>query len=98
LVRGLAPFLELHYNKIVGNTTPVALGDFVVDGRLSNFDELDLTAGVTTQFGDRFNLSMGAVVPLKGQDNRTFDWQFGIRANLFLGAKTQRPNNPYYVP
>jgi hypothetical protein len=98
VVRGVAPFVELHYDRVVGNANTVSSGSFVVTGLRNDFDQLDLTAGVVAQLGDRLNLSMGVVAPLLGQDNRTFDWQLGVRANVFLGPTGQRQNNAYYAP
>jgi hypothetical protein len=84
-VRGLAPFVELHYNSTMGRSDVVQAGTFAVGIAGSHFDELNLAAGVIAQIGDNFLLSVGAVAPLKGHDDRSFDWQFGIRGSLLFG-------------
>ena len=89
LLRGLAPFIELHYNTTLGKANSVQAGDFIVGDPNAHLDELNLTAGFTAQFRDNFNLSVGAVVPLQGNENRTFDWQVGIRGSWLFGRSTQ---------
>jgi hypothetical protein len=83
---GLAPFIELHsgvdiQNPGVANFSGFAIGD--LDGRT---DELNLALGMVTRFGPTVMLSTGIVVPLLDQPNRSFDFQFGVRLNVFFGA------------
>jgi len=37
-------------------------------------------------------LSFGVVAPLRGSDNRSFDYQIGLRANYFFGPTSRSRN------
>ncbi|MFL5246122.1 MAG: hypothetical protein ACJ8FY_28980 [Gemmataceae bacterium] len=85
LLRGLAPFLELHYNSTIDRANGIHAGAFSLIPRNNRFDELNLSVGAITQIGDNFNVSVGAVVPLMGQNHRSFDYQIGIHGSLLFG-------------
>jgi hypothetical protein len=84
-LRGLAPFLELHYNSTMGRADAIAAGALTIGDPRSHLDELNLAAGFSAQVGDGLLVSVGAVAPLKGHEDRTFDWQIGIHASWFFG-------------
>jgi hypothetical protein len=97
-LRGLAPFVELHWNYAIAQQELIR----EVNKRLPNRGlsvgsvadhELNLIAGVLTQVGDNLNLSIGASAPLLNRPNRTFDAQVGVRANYLFG-QTARARNP----
>jgi hypothetical protein len=90
LLRGLAPFIELHYNSTMGKADSIQAGAFTLGDPNNHFDELNLAAGFTIQVRDNFNLSLGAVVPLKGHEDRTFDWQVGVHGSWFFGATARQ--------
>src|SRR5207237_776846 len=98
LLQGLAPFVELHYNSTLGNADTVQAGRFLIAPDSAHVDELNLSAGFIAVLGERFQLSVGAVVPLRGGDNRTFDWQLGVRGNYFFGPTARNPNRGAFVP
>ena len=85
LIRGLAPFLELHYNATLGSPGQVQAPGFTLVSDQGHVDELNLTAGFLTAIGDNLELGLGVVVPLRGDNDRTFDWQIGIHGNYFFG-------------
>lgn len=85
LLQAAAPFIELHYNHAISQADRVTPGGFVVGDLGGNFDELNLSLGVTTLIGDNLNLATGLVVPLRDGDDKTFDYQLGVRANYFYG-------------
>jgi hypothetical protein len=85
LVNRVAPFIELHYNSSVGNADTVQAGGLTVGLEHSHFDELNMGAGFLAQVNNRFLLSVGAQAPLKGQADRSFDWQVGIRGSILFG-------------
>lgn len=80
----LAVFAELHHNVTLGGANSLRAGPFVIGDRRS-FSELNLTVGVSTILRENFQVMAGAVVPLMGENNRTFDYQLGLRANWFFG-------------
>jgi hypothetical protein len=73
----------------MGKADSIQAGAFVLGNRDSHFDELNLSAGLIAQIGDNFNLSLGVVAPLKGHEDRSFDYQIGIRGNWFFGASAR---------
>jgi hypothetical protein len=97
-LRGLAPFVELHWNYAIAQQELIR----EVNKRLPNRGlsvgsvadhELNLIAGALMQVGDNLNLSIGASAPLLNRPNRTFDAQVGVRANYLFG-QTARARNP----
>ena len=85
-LRGLAPFLELHYNGSMGDYDTVQSGMLSIRDNLGNYNELNLAAGFVTQIRDDLNVNIGAVVPLTGTFDRHFDYQVGVHVNYFFGA------------
>jgi hypothetical protein len=85
LLRGLAPFFELHYNSALRMTDSLNSGNVVIGDFSTNHEELNFTTGMVLQLGDRLNLSLGAALPLTASHDRSFDWQVGLRANFLLG-------------
>jgi hypothetical protein len=85
-ITGFAPFVELNYNATLGGGNAVQAGLFQLDGR-QNLNELNASFGFSALVRDNFQLMVGASVPvLSGENHRTFDYQIGIRGNLFFGA------------
>jgi hypothetical protein len=89
LLTGLAPFVELHWNASVGGPTTVQTNQFTIGASNSNFNELNLSFGSIITLGNSVNLMVGAAFPLLNENNRTFDYQLGIRANVFFGPTLQ---------
>jgi hypothetical protein len=89
-LRALAPFVELHYNSTMGPAHSVQAGDFTIGAPGSHLDELNLSAGFSAQVGDSLLLSVGAVAPLKGNQDRTFDWQVGVHGSWYFGPSARR--------
>src|SRR5262249_53493734 len=81
----LAPFLELHYNSSINDPGSVQFGPVSLAPHSNRFDELNMSVGVVAQVGDNATLYLGAVFPLKEDTNRSFDYQIGLRANIFFG-------------
>jgi hypothetical protein len=91
-VRGLAPFVELHYNSSMGRSDLVAANGFQVGLPDTAFGELNLSAGVVAQVSNNCLLEFGAVVPLRGHTDRSFDYQLGIRGTVFFGQTAYHRN------
>jgi hypothetical protein len=81
----LAPFLELHYNSSVNDPGSVQFGPVSLAPSSKHFDELNMSVGVVAQVGENATFYLGAVFPLKEDTNRSFDYQLGLRANIFFG-------------
>jgi hypothetical protein len=104
---GLAPTIELHYTSTLNNADIVTLpldpslvsvpgGTIVpsppqVGNRRNRLDILDLTLGTTFEFARRLTLATGFSLPMKGVDNRTFDWEFQLQLNYYFGGPSRPP-------
>jgi len=97
-LRALAPFLELHYNTSLDNADSISGNNFSLANVNNRFDELNLSTGVVAQIGNNCTLAMGAAFPLKNESNRSFDYQLGIRANIFFGPTARERNRATFVP
>ena len=85
LVQGLAAVRRAALQRIAGGPGFVRTPVLLIDTVNGNFNELDLSIGAVVQLGDRVNLSAGATLPLLGASSRTFDYQVGVRCNIFFG-------------
>jgi hypothetical protein len=104
---GIAPTVEMHYTTTLSNANIVTLPRDpsiivtpnalltppapTVGNRNNRLDILDLTIGSTFEFARRFTLATGFSLPMKGQDNRTFDWEFQLQLNYYFGGPSQPP-------
>jgi len=62
-------------------------------GNLRNrVDILDMTVGTTFALGQRCTLAPGFSFPLRGGDDRTYDWEFQLQFNYFFGGAPRTPN------
>jgi hypothetical protein len=57
-----------------------------IGNQRNRLDILDMTVGTTFVFSDRATLATGVAFPLRGSDNRTFDWEFHLQLNYYFGA------------
>jgi hypothetical protein len=81
---GLAGFLEIHNNTNLTHPSSLTVGEFrFSDGR--KYNDLNLGAGLTFNFGDAAAISLGVVAPLRTEPNRGFDYQIGLRGSIFFG-------------
>lgn len=56
-------------------------------GNLRNrLDILDLTLGTTFEFAGRTRVATAFSLPLRGADNRTYEWEFHLQVNYYFGA------------
>lgn len=97
-LRGVAPFVELHYNGTVSNGSVLNAGSGLFIGdTLGNSDELNLTSGLTTRLGEQSSLAVAATAPLRTGQNRTFDYQIGVRLNYYFGYTARNQNRGTFV-
>ena len=85
-LRGLAPYVELHYNRPLGTTGPLFANGLTLAGT-DTFNELNLSIGAAALIGSNMLLSVGMAFPLRDGTDRFFDYQFGVRANWFFGPR-----------
>lgn len=96
-VTGLASIIELHYTTSLDDADITTVPSTQIRaqpgdplearpqiGNLANrVDILDLTLGGHIQLGRRASLAVGAVLPLRNGDDRTFDAEGSIQLNLY---------------
>jgi hypothetical protein len=62
-------------------------------GNLRNrVDILDITVGTTFALGQRCTLAPAFSFPLRGGDDRTYDWEFQLQFNYYFGRTPRTPN------
>lgn len=93
-LRGLAPFVEIHWEQALDNAEVARLGGFAIGDTGNQRTQVNLTTAVAAQLGNRCQLSLGAVFPLS--DNRSFDYQLGFRANWLFGYSARARGVPSY--
>ena len=84
-LRGLAPFVELHYNQELQPQNVVTDGIFTIASGFGQLSEFNASTGFAAQLGENVNLMLGATFPLTGAEDRFIDWQVGLRLNYFFG-------------
>jgi hypothetical protein len=68
----------------------------VVGNQRNRVDILDMTTAVTFLLADRATVAAGVAFPLKGHDDRTFDWEFQLQLNYYFGGVGRRYAPPTY--
>jgi hypothetical protein len=102
---GLAPTVEMHYTTTLNNAAIVTLPRDpstiatpnalltppapTVGNRNNRLDIVDLTLGTTFEFARRTTLATGFSLPMRGQENRTFDWEFQLQLNYYFGGPSR---------
>jgi hypothetical protein len=61
-----------------------------VGNRRNHLDILDATVGTTFLLGNRATLATAFSAPLRGHDNRTYDWEFHVQLNYYFGGVGRR--------
>ncbi len=83
--RGLAGFVEAHYNTTFGSGT-ARIGPNYSLARTGDVEELNVTLGMSAWFGTNVLLSAGCGIPVLGGDNsQSFDFTVGVRGSIFFG-------------
>lgn len=89
---GLAPIVELHYNRSLGDTDSGVGNGSVSIGNLDGSDTfrtvsvLNATLGMTGKLGQNKTLTAGYVLPLGGGNDQQFDGEFRLVFNWFFGG------------
>ncbi len=85
VVRGFAPFAELHYGTTVTNADILQSNAFVIGNLTNRIDEMNASAGFATQLFDNLLLMVGMAAPMRRESDRGFDYQIGVRCSWFFG-------------
>jgi len=89
----------VHYNGAVSNGSLLSAGNgFLIGDTAGSFDELNISAGVTTMLAQNCTLAVGAAAPLRTGNNRTFDFQVGCASTGTSGTPPARsPPRPRWA-
>lgn len=88
MLRGLAPFVELHFNAPLTDAGSVALSNTQIASGDNRYSDLSVTLGATAQIGSDLLVSAGLVLPLRPEGERSFDYQLGLRASWYFGPSS----------
>ena len=97
-VTGIAPMVELHYNRSLQTTDTVYLsptnfsnlGGTTIGNRNTNIEVTNFVAGVTMLFDADKSLTAGFTTPLGGGSDRQFNGEFRVLFNWYFGAPLNR--------
>jgi hypothetical protein len=67
-----------------------------VGNRRNRVDILDVTLGTTFVLGSRATLGTAVSLPLRDDDDRTYDWEAQVQFNYYFGRSAQRLIPPQY--
>ena len=93
LITGLAPQLELHYNRSMGDADSLTRNNLSILGG-NDIDLLNGTVGVTALLGDTAILTLGYATPLGGSPEQ-FDSEFRVSFNYFFGGPLNRQRRAF---
>jgi hypothetical protein len=98
LVRGLAPFLELHYGTTLTDADSVQANGFLLTNLDNRIDEFNISAGFATLMSDNLMIMFGAAAPLRQDSDKGFDYQIGFRASYYFGPTAAQRRATSLVP
>lgn len=81
-ITGFAPIVELHYATTLNDADLIQQAGFLVGDLSRRYDILDFTFGMHFELKERFSLRPGVVIPLRDGDDRQFDYEVFLQANM----------------
>ena len=81
-ITGFAPLAELHYTTTLEDNGRVTGNGFDIASTTNRFDVLNLTLGSVVQLGNRLAITPGMVIPLRKNDDKQFDFEAAVQANV----------------
>ncbi|MCA9124004.1 MAG: hypothetical protein H6822_13075 [Planctomycetaceae bacterium] len=79
---GFAPITELHYATTLNDADLIMQSGFLIGDLSRRYDILDVTFGLHCQIKERYSLRPGLVIPLRNGDDRQFDYEVFLQANM----------------
>lgn len=86
LINGIAPTIELHYNKSLQETDVVTMGNTVVGNFSDNVELLNAVFGVTFNLAGNSSLGVAYVTPIGSGADQQFDGEMRATFNWFFGG------------
>jgi hypothetical protein len=90
LVRGVAPTLEMHYNRSLNDADVIVSGPFRVGDFAENIEVFNAVAGVNLNCRHDVIVTAGYTVPIGGGADQQFDGEFRLILNWFFGATNRQ--------
>ena len=90
LLRSLTPFGELHWNSSMGVPTPINANGLTLNYADPHFNELNTTLGANAIWSNNLLTAVGLSLPLRSGNDRTFDYQLGLRLSYFYGPTARQ--------
>jgi hypothetical protein len=79
---GVAPIVELHYTTTLNDADLIDRNGFIVGDLSNRFDILNVTLGAHLLFRNGRSIRPGFVIPLRSGDDKQFDFEFFLQANM----------------
>jgi hypothetical protein len=83
-ITGIAPVIELHYSTTVQDEESLVGEGITVQPLSQRFDVLNFTMGAHVMFHDRFVITPGVSLPLRGNHDHQFDYEAMVLANWYF--------------
>lgn len=93
-ISGFAPMLEVHYNQALGHADYVDNGDFLVGSFSNKNSNVNMTFATVLELRNNTSITTGLVIPLTGNNQREFDYEFGVLLNYRFGARSTMTSSP----
>jgi hypothetical protein len=91
-ITGIAPTVELHYNRSLQDSDVIQNGIFQIGNFQDDIQNLNALIGGTVQLGQSTNLTAAYVTPIGNSADQFFDGEARISLNWFFGG-SQGGNN-----
>jgi hypothetical protein len=88
-VTGIAPILELHWNRSLEDTQPLQAGPLRVAPLSGAFDTMNLVVGALVECRQNTTLTLGYATPISGGIDREFDGELRVILNHRFGPQTR---------
>ena len=86
-ITGIAPMMELHYNRSIASSGPIAVGASRIGNSNSSFELLNAVFGATFELGRNRTLALAYSTPIGGGSDQQFDGEFRVLLNWFFGQQ-----------
>ena len=92
---GIAPTIELHYNRGLQDTDVVQTGGFRIGNFADNVEVVNLVIGSSLEIGRSSRLGLAYATPLGGGTDQQFDGEFRLTYNWYPSNGRTRPDPVY---
>ena len=83
-ILGVIPTLEFHWNQSLTRADSVVTTQGSINGTVTQFQNLNITSGVTFQLPRKTRLALGYVVPIGNSQDQLFNSELRVMLNRFF--------------